>query len=306
MLAKDSIMHPLDRIVFQTATAQAGAFMCPSRDPRFRDSGPINHHVVVFPRTGVWIRHAGSRPFVADPHVITIYNQGQEYTRAPVSAEGDRCDWFGVSPEIAREIAAAYEPRAGDERHPFRHQCSPCPPELYLRQRALFHRLERGQVDELEAEESVIAIVTDAIGWAHGGGGGWPAPTAPVDGQLDLVERTRADIVAYARERTTLVDIARRLSVSPFHLCRVFRRATGMSVHGYRIELRQRLALEPLAGEGVSVSRVAADLGFASHSHLTATLRKRLGLTPTRLRRMLQGGPAGQVSRLGSLPKGGR
>jgi len=289
MLAKDNIMHPLDRIVFQTATAQVGAFMCPSRDPRFRDSGPIERHLVVFPRTGVWIQHTGSRAFVADPHVITIYNQGQEYIRALVSAEGDRCDWFGVSPETAREIAAAYEPRAGDERHPFRHQCGPCPPELYLRQRALFHRLERGQVDELEAEESVIVIVADAIGWAHGAGNRWPASADPVGGHLDLVERTRADIVAHARERTSLADMARRLSVSPFHLCRVFRRVTGMSVHGYRIELRQRLALEPLAGERVSVSRVAADLGFASHSHLTATLRKRLGLTPTRLRRLLQG-----------------
>jgi AraC-like DNA-binding protein len=73
----------------------------------------------------------------------------------------------------------------------------------------------------------------------------------------------------------------------------VFRRLTGLSVHAYRIELRQRLALEPLAAESVSVSRVAADLGFASHSHLTATLRMRLGLTPTRLRRVLLGLDAG-------------
>jgi AraC-like DNA-binding protein len=73
----------------------------------------------------------------------------------------------------------------------------------------------------------------------------------------------------------------------------VFRRLTGLSVHAYRIELRHRLALEPLAAESVSVSRVAADLGFASHSHLTATLRMRLGLTPTRLRRVLLGRDAG-------------
>jgi AraC-like DNA-binding protein len=282
-------MRPLDRVVFQSAAAQAGAFRCPPSDPRFRDSGPIERHLVVFPRTGVWIRHAGQRAFVADPHVITIYNRGQEYTRAPLAADGDRCDWFAVSPETAREIAGAHEPRAADREHPFVHPCGPCPPGLYLSQRALFHRLERRAVDEVEAEESVLAVVAEAIAAAYGTRGGWPVPDGTLEAQLDLVERARADIIAHARERTTLNGIAKRLGVSPFHLCRVFRRLTGTSLHAYRIELRQRLALEPLAGESVSVSRVAADLGFASHSHLTATFRQRLGLTPTRLRRVLSG-----------------
>jgi AraC-like DNA-binding protein len=286
-------MRPLDRVVFQSATAQAGAFRCTASDPRFRDSGPTERHLVVFPRVGVWIRPAGSRAFVADPHVITIYNRGQEYTRDTLDADGDRCDWYGVSVETAREIAAAFEPRAGDSARPFRHACGPCPPDLYLRQRALFHRLERRDIDVVEAEESVIAVVADAIGAAYGAGGRSPAPQEPLDAQLDLVERARADIVAHARERTTLSATARRLRVSPFHLCRVFRRLTGLSVHAYRIELRHRLALEPLAAESVSVSRLAADLGFASHSHLTATLRMRLGLTPTRLRRVLLGLDAG-------------
>jgi len=282
-------MRPLDRIVFQAETAQVGAFTCPSGDPRFRDSGPIARQLVVFPRTGVWIRHAGSRAFVADPHVITIYNQGQEYTRAPLSADGDRCDWFALTSVLAREIAVVHDARASDAERPFRHPCAPCPPDLYLRQRALFHRLERGGMDELYAEESVIGIVAEAIGAAYGARGGWPGPCDSFDAHLDLVERGRADIIAHARARTTLAEMARRLSVSPFHLCRVFRRVTGMSLHAYRMELRQRLALEPLVGEAISVSRIAANLGFASHSHLTATLRRRLGLTPTRLRRVLSG-----------------
>jgi AraC-like DNA-binding protein len=282
-------MRPLDRLVFRSVTVQVGAFRCAASDPRFRDSGPIERHLVVFPRVGVWIRHAGSRAFVADPHVITIYNRGQEYTRDALDADGDRCDWYGVTAATAREIAAAYEPRAGDSSRPFRHPCGPCPPGLYLRQRTLFHRLERGSMDDVEAEESIIAVIADAIGAAYGARGRWPAPGESLDVQLDVVERARADISAHARKRTTLSATAQRLGVSPFYLCRVFRRLTGMSVHAYRIELRQRLALEALAAESVSVSRIAADLGFASHSHLTATLRLRLGLTPTRLRRVLLG-----------------
>ncbi|TMG66147.1 MAG: AraC family transcriptional regulator, partial [Chloroflexi bacterium] len=39
-----------------------------------------------------------------------------------------------------------------------------------------------------------------------------------------------------------------------------------------------------------SLATVAADLGFAHHSHLTATLRRRLGITPRALRVQLRGG----------------
>lgn len=99
-------MRPLDRVIFKGPAAQVGSFTCAVNDPRFRDSGPTENHIVVFPRSGVWICHAGSRAFVADPHVVTIYNRGQEYTRGSLSAEGDRCDWFAVAPDVALEKEA--------------------------------------------------------------------------------------------------------------------------------------------------------------------------------------------------------
>ena len=77
-------MNQLDRIVFATPTVRVGAFRCPVDDPRFRDSGPIQGNLIVFPRRGVWIRQAGSRPLVADPRVVTIYNRGRQYDRAAV------------------------------------------------------------------------------------------------------------------------------------------------------------------------------------------------------------------------------
>jgi hypothetical protein len=42
----------------------------------------------VFPRSGVWIRHDGGRPFVADPTVVTFSNPGQHYRRGPIDAGG--------------------------------------------------------------------------------------------------------------------------------------------------------------------------------------------------------------------------
>ena len=101
----------IDRLVFSTPNVSVGAFRCPVHYPSFRNTGPTEHNLVAFPRTGVWIRHAGSRAFAADPRMVTIYNAGQEYTREPIHPDGDRSDWFGLSDDFARDVAGAADRR---------------------------------------------------------------------------------------------------------------------------------------------------------------------------------------------------
>jgi AraC-like DNA-binding protein len=282
-------MRALDRLVYKGVTAQVGSFRCPTADPRFRDSGPTENYLVVFPRSGVWIRHAGSRAFVADPHIVTIYNRGQEYTRESLSPDGDRCDWFAVRSDVATEIGSVYNRTADDSERPFAREFATCPPSLYLRQRRLFLRLDRGIVDPLEAEEEIIAIVAEVIASsAHAAPQRRVKRRSADDAHRDLVERARATIVANVARHESLTSLAASLHASPFHLCRVFRNYAGMTLHRYRLELRQRLLLERLAERRVDLSRIAMDLGFSSHSHMSATLRRRTGMTPSALRRHLR------------------
>lgn len=282
------MMRPLDRVIYKGAAAQVGSFTCAVNDPRFCDSGPTENHLVVFPRSGVWIRHAGSRAFVADPHIVTIYNRGQEYTRRSLSAEGDRSDWFAVSPEVAFEIAREFNTRCQDSpERPFACEFAGCTASLYLRQRKLYLRLRRGDVDALEAEESVIGLVVEVIASAHRTPPRRKEPNAAFEARRDLVERARAQIVAQIARHDSVSSLAARLGTSPFHLCRVFRSGTGMTLHEYRLELRLRMLLERLSEPHAQLSRIAMELGFSSHSHLTATLRGRTGMTPTALRRRL-------------------
>jgi AraC-like DNA-binding protein len=281
-------MRPLDRVIYKGPTAQVGSFTCAVNDPRFRDSGPTDNHLVVFPRSGVWIRHAGSRAFVADPHIVTIYNRGQEYTRGSLSAEGDRCDWFAVTPEVALEIAREFASRSDDSpERPFVREFVSCTSSLYLRQRRLYLRLRRRDIDALEAEESIIGLVAQVIASAHGGRRWRRTPNVTREAHRDLVERARAQIVSQIARHDSVSSLAARLGSSPFHLCRVFRTATGMTLHAYRLELRLRMLLERLAEPHAQLSRIAMELGFSSHSHLTATLRHRAGVTPSALRRAL-------------------
>ena len=72
-----------------------------------------------------------------------------------------------------------------------------------------------------------------------------------------------------------------------FHLCRSFRRATGLTLHAYRDEVRLRLALERLQHGERDLSRLALDLGYSSHSHFTAAFRHTFDMPPSTARKLL-------------------
>ncbi len=293
-------MQPLDTIVFETPLVRAARFRCGAHDPRFRDSGPANNCAVVFPRTAVWIQYAGSRSFVADPSLATIYNPGQEYTRRVISPDGDRCEWFGVSRMLALEIAASIDQRAHDRyERPFAREYAPIDRSLYVAQRSLFTKLETGRIDQLDAEESIIRIVATVLGQTY-----TEATKARVDNEAhaDLVERAKESIAGNPFGGESLNDLAIKVGVSPFHLCRVFRRHTGRTIHEFKTDLRLRIALEKLENQTADLSRTALECGFSSHAHSSAAMRAKLGRTPSALRAALsQEGSRASVS--GTYPR---
>ena len=126
-------MRFVDEIVFESPVARVGRFRCAVSDSRFHYTGPTQNALVAFPRSAVIIRHAGSREFVADPTISTIYNVGQEYTRDAVSSDGDRSEWFAVRPRVAAEIVSRFDPRAADRQdRPYTHEFAAVDSQLYL------------------------------------------------------------------------------------------------------------------------------------------------------------------------------
>ena len=280
-------MKALDTIVFETPLVRAARFRVDVLDSRFRDSGPAENFAVCFPRNAVWIRYADSRSFVADPSLATIYNPGQQYTRAAIAEPGDRCEWLGVSAEVALDIAASFDPHAYDRHErPFSSQWAPVDRSLYLAQRAFFSRLERKSITALEAEERIIGIVTAVIARAYDSR---PCITSASEAHAEIAEKAKAVMSRTLREPASVRTIASELGVSPFHLCRVFREQTGRTLHEYRMDLRLRRALEDLIDPSRELSRIAHEYGFSSHSHFTAAMRVRFGRTPSSLRTLLAG-----------------
>jgi AraC-like DNA-binding protein len=159
---------------------------------------------------------------------------------------------------------------------------------LYLRQRRLVLRLERGTIDPFEAEEEVLNVVAAVIARAAATiGRGDNSDWKWTDARRTLVEGAREEISRTPFHPTDVFALARQLQTSPYHLCRGFRKGTGLTLHAYRLDLRLRTVLECLSDTRTDLSRLALTVGFSSHSHFSAIFRARYGMTPTECRRAL-------------------
>ena len=280
--------HAPERLVFATLKVAVGEWRCDRSHPLFVDSGPIQRHLVAFPRTSVKIRHAHGDGFIADSGVATIYNRGQRYTREVVHPLGDHCDWWAVDRDLAAEIASAVDSRVGrDDDKPLRHMLAPVDAQLYLRQRAALLELRKGEIDALAAEEAVIAVVHAAVEAAAVAAGADCRRTRLPS--RELVEDASRELAASWHERLTLDVLSSRLQTSPFHLCHAFRAATGRTLHRQLTLLRLRASLEAVAERDEDLTQVALEHGFSSHSHFTSAFRREWGLTPSAWRAHLHG-----------------
>ncbi len=68
----------------------------------------------------------------------------------------------------------------------------------------------------------------------------------------------------------------------------LFREATGVSAYQYVIRRRVERAAELLRTGNLPITRIALDTGFCHQSHLAAHMRRRLGVTPSALRKSAQ------------------
>jgi len=278
----DQRFQPPEQLLYRAPGIRVGTFRCPVGHPDFSDAGQIEGYTVVFPRSSVWIEQDGQPPFVADPHVMVLYNLGQPYTRRPLAPDGDRADWFSVGPELAASIAKDVQPD-GDPRHPFPIGYVSAPSSLFYRQRRTMARVLRDEADAFFVEQEVVGVVGTAMERAV------PGSARPRRDSRAVVETTRAEICRDPLRSFTVRDLAGRVDVSPFHLCRLFRRETGVTLHQYLLDLRLRLSLERLSEGQPDLSRLALEVGFSSHSHFSSAFRRRLGVSPSFARRELAG-----------------
>src|SRR5262249_813844 len=100
----------------------------------------------------------------------------------------------------------------------------------------------------------------------------------------DAAELAKEMLARRFAERLTLSDIATSAHVSSFHLCRIFRRHTGLALHQYLTQIRLRRSLEILGEGHANITELALSLGFSSHAHFTSAFSRAFGMTPSAVR----------------------
>jgi AraC family transcriptional regulator len=102
------------------------------------------------------------------------------------------------------------------------------------------------------------------------------------------LRRAQEFIRSNLARQMTLQEIADNAGVSVFHFARSFKRATGLPPHQYLTEMRLVEACALLRNRSLPIGQVAKAVGF-THSHFTAVFIRRLGMTPTEFRDVLDG-----------------
>jgi AraC family transcriptional regulator len=101
------------------------------------------------------------------------------------------------------------------------------------------------------------------------------------------VDRARDLLQAEFTRPVTVISLAAELGVHPARLARAFRRYHGRSIGTTVRALRVEAACGRLREEGVPLTDVAAETGFADQSHLTRVFKRLMGATPGAYRSLL-------------------
>jgi AraC family transcriptional regulator len=97
---------------------------------------------------------------------------------------------------------------------------------------------------------------------------------------LDYIEQHLGDDISVGG----LADIA---CLSVFHFTRAFSASIGMPPHAYLSRRRLEKAKALISKGSVSLSEVALNCGFSSHSSFTRAFRRVVGATPADFRRAI-------------------
>lgn len=233
-------------------------------------------HEVILPRRGVFVRHVGSRQVLADPNHALVFRRGEDYRVSHPSTGGDACTVLVLSDDLLREALTGRGGGGLPER-------VRTPAAVDLLHRGLVRAGREG--GDLALQELALVLLDRlACWWLHGEER--PAGSRTHTAHADLVDHACTFLGSALDAKLDLFDLARRVGASPFHLCRLFRRHTGTTIHAYHERLRLRAALERILDGQDDLTALALELGFSHHSHFTNRFRREYGLAPSACRKI--------------------
>ena len=102
------------------------------------------------------------------------------------------------------------------------------------------------------------------------------------------VSNAKRVVQARVEEPITLAQVVEHVRVSRFHFCRLFKRATGMTLTQYVTRVRLEKAKTLLVDPSLRISEVVYASGFGSIPRFNSVFKRHMGMAPTAYRVALQ------------------
>lgn len=272
------------RVRFRTDRVWVTDARCRPAHPGALAERMLAAHTIVFPRSGVFVRHRGATADVGDPNHVIFFNPDEPYRSSHPGGGGDDCDVVTIRADVLAACMPALEAASADRAGLFAVGAHASEPRTCLAQRILVARLERAPLaNAAEAEHAILALITRVLHESHRTRVVRRVRTAPESqrNHAQWVDHAKRMLAERYREGPGLGELADAVGCSQFHLCRLFKRYTGLSIHRYLNRIRLRVALDRLTDPDRTLADLADWLGYSSHSHFTDAFRREFGVTPT-------------------------
>jgi AraC family transcriptional regulator len=268
--------------LFESPDLLFAELFCPPDDPDWGEDNQVTRSIIALPAAPVWQVHDGSDRRLFNQNDVVFHHPGSEYRRERFRDVGYRCLFLVPTPSLLHEVAAEFEPPVGERTHIPVPVSGPLDGRTFGLSRLVAQYLRAGITDKDSARESLYEVLRGAVRASKRGPAAQPRGSDKTHrARREIVEEAKAALTSRMAERVSLEDLAGHVYTSPYHLARLFRAATGFSVHGYLTQLRLRAGLERIQGRRERVGQVGVMLGFSSPSHFTSSFRRAFGLTPS-------------------------
>jgi AraC family transcriptional regulator len=155
-------------------------------------------------------------------------------------------------------------------------------PQVALLVQAIVNEIDGGALDHLLVNVLNTALAVQIARHFHG-----PAMRLLPAGRLsrERLRRVLDYIEDHLGDSLSMTEMAGIACLSPFHFSRCFKRSMGMGLHRYVVKRRMERARHLVLHSDMSLTDIAAAVGFDSQSSFTSCFGREIGVSPGRLRR---------------------
>jgi AraC-like DNA-binding protein len=225
---------------------------------------------------------------VAGPGHILFFDPEVEYQIDHPDGRPDECLFLSFSRKALHSAFGVYGEDSGMDIHElFSVYWRLNRPDIQLLLRKLLYDLKGDPGEQLAIEDTALEIAARSLETA----GHTPHPDLDHrrpetrSAHRTAVEKAKLFLDINHHRKISLQDIAADAAVSAYHLSRLFKNETGVSLYTYLTRSRLQHSMYELESGNTDLTQIALDHGFSSHAHFTWYFRRYFQITPSLYRK---------------------